>query len=131
MDLPITVIDASDLSKCSLIQGGLGKIYSPLDMLAAMVAAVSHDVEHVGRNNNFMIETSHKLALRYNDTAVMENHHAAFVFFISKHRGNKIRGQMRERLESSAEVNFNSAFLSPLSSSIHMPFSLYFQTSQT
>jgi hypothetical protein len=99
-------------------------------MFAAMVAAVSHDVEHVGRNNNFMIETSHKLALRYNDTAVMENHHAAFVFFISKHRGNKIRGEVRERMQSSAEVNFNSTSLSPLSSSLHLPFSLSCQTSQ-
>lgn len=72
-----------------LTHGGLQNLYSTLDMFASLVAAVSHDVEHVGRNNNFMIETNHKLALRYNDTAVMENHHAAFVFFLSKFKSAK------------------------------------------
>jgi hypothetical protein len=68
-----------------LTNGGMGTIHSKIDVFAVIVAAACHDVEHIGYNNNFMINSHHKYALRYNDNSVMENHHAAFVFFTTKH----------------------------------------------
>ena len=49
-------------------------------MFAALVAAAVHDVDHPGMSNQFLIETSHDLALLYNDNSVLENHHLAMAF---------------------------------------------------
>ena len=49
-------------------------------MFAALVAAAVHDVDHPGRSNQFLIETSDNLALLYNDNSVLENHHLAVAF---------------------------------------------------
>jgi hypothetical protein len=48
-----------------------------------MVAAVCHDVGHIGRNNAFLVETSHELAMLYNDHAPLENMHATKLFEIA------------------------------------------------
>lgn len=47
---------------------------------ALLVSAVCHDVGHPGLNNAFLIETSHELALRYNDKSPLENMHCARLF---------------------------------------------------
>ena len=49
-----------------------------------MVSALCHDVDHSGRNNHFEVSSYSKLALRYNDESVLENHHAATTFKILK-----------------------------------------------
>ncbi|KAK9861815.1 hypothetical protein WJX84_012136 [Apatococcus fuscideae] len=46
-------------------------------ILAGYLAAVCHDFEHPGVNNDFLIKTQDTLALRYNDIAPLENHHAS------------------------------------------------------
>ncbi|KAL6751781.1 3'5'-cyclic nucleotide phosphodiesterase [Haematococcus lacustris] len=64
-----------------LTKGGvLAAIPSPLTHLACYVAAVSHDYEHVGLNNDFLINTNDQLARIYNDKSPMENHHLAAMF---------------------------------------------------
>ncbi|CAK9086387.1 5'-cyclic phosphodiesterase 9A, partial [Durusdinium trenchii] len=45
-----------------------------------LVAALGHDVSHLGVNNQFLVETSHALALRYNDKSILENLHCAVLF---------------------------------------------------
>ena len=50
--------------------------------MAALVAAAVHDVDHPGRNNQFVVNSGHELALLYNDNAVLENHHLAVAFKI-------------------------------------------------
>nr|CAB3264742.1 high affinity cAMP-specific and IBMX-insensitive 3',5'-cyclic phosphodiesterase 8B [Phallusia mammillata] len=52
----------------------------PADEIAALLAAIIHDVDHPGRTNAFLINSNNPLALLYNDTAVLESHHAAFAF---------------------------------------------------
>jgi hypothetical protein len=49
---------------------------TPLDLLAALVAAVGHDLDHPGVNEKFLLSTSSHLAVLYdNETSVLENHH--------------------------------------------------------
>lgn len=51
-----------------------------LDEVAALIAATVHDVDHPGRTNSFLCNASSDLAILYNDTAVLESHHAALAF---------------------------------------------------
>mmetsp|Transcript_12743 Transcript_12743/g.28893 ORF Transcript_12743/g.28893 Transcript_12743/m.28893 type:complete len:701 (+) Transcript_12743:1-2103(+) len=55
---------------------------SDLDCYALLVAAMAHDVGHPGRTNQFLVETSHELALRYNDTSPLEQMHCSKLFEI-------------------------------------------------
>eukprot|EP01137_Pigoraptor_chileana_P036946 Opistho-2@33321 len=54
--------------------------FSPLEILAACLACVGHDLDHPGVTNNFLIATGDDLALLYSDTSVLENHHSAAFF---------------------------------------------------
>eukprot|EP00397_Hematodinium_sp_SG-2012_P002006 GEMP01002012.1.p1 GENE.GEMP01002012.1~~GEMP01002012.1.p1 ORF type:complete len:1164 (+),score=223.37 GEMP01002012.1:126-3617(+) len=50
------------------------------ERFSMIVAAMSHDIGHPGYNNPFLVETSHELALRYNDKSPLENMHCARLF---------------------------------------------------
>ncbi|XP_026473989.1 uncharacterized protein LOC113377781 [Ctenocephalides felis] len=47
----------------------------PLEIMAALVGAVAHDLDHPGVNQPFLIATSNHLAALYENTSVLENHH--------------------------------------------------------
>uniref|UniRef100_A0A8C6WVD7 Phosphodiesterase n=1 Tax=Neogobius melanostomus TaxID=47308 RepID=A0A8C6WVD7_9GOBI len=55
----------------------------PVDEVAALIAATVHDVDHPGRTNSFLCNAGSELAILYNDTAVLESHHAALAFQIT------------------------------------------------
>jgi cAMP-specific phosphodiesterase 4 len=68
-------------STSSLIKEFNGsKFLSDLDILALLVAAIIHDLEHPGTNNVYQVNAATPLAIRYNDMSVLENHHAAKAF---------------------------------------------------
>uniref|UniRef100_A0A3P9AFW7 Phosphodiesterase n=1 Tax=Esox lucius TaxID=8010 RepID=A0A3P9AFW7_ESOLU len=54
-----------------------------IDEVAALIAATVHDVDHPGRTNSFLCNAGSELAILYNDTAVLESHHAALAFQIT------------------------------------------------
>jgi hypothetical protein len=60
---------------------------SPLQVFAALVAAVVHDVGHPGVTNQFLCATGDPLAILYNDMSVLENHHAATAFLVAREPG--------------------------------------------
>lgn len=60
----------------------LGKYFCQTGLTAMLFAGLMHDVDHTGKNNMFEINLSGKLAIRYNDDSVLENHHAARAFMI-------------------------------------------------
>ncbi|KAJ3348472.1 hypothetical protein HDU83_001294 [Entophlyctis luteolus] len=56
--------------------------FTKLEILAACIASAVHDVDHPGVNNNYLIQSSHPLAILYNDLSVLEYHHASKAFEI-------------------------------------------------
>ena len=56
------------------------EILGSTDVLSLLVAALVHDVDHPGVNNDFLIRTRDELALLYNDHSVLEHHHASTTF---------------------------------------------------
>ena len=53
-------------------------------VLVTLLACLSHDVGHPGFTNNFLVETGHELAIRYNDASPPENMHAAVALNLAK-----------------------------------------------
>jgi len=49
-----------------------------------MVAAVIHDVDHLGLNNAYHVNSGSRLAHTYNDQSVCENHHLSVAFGIMR-----------------------------------------------
>ncbi|KAF4033180.1 3'5'-cyclic nucleotide phosphodiesterase [Phytophthora infestans] len=53
----------------------LGEKISQHNQIGALLAAVMHDVEHVGLTNDFLIKTSHPIAQKYPTKVPMESKH--------------------------------------------------------
>jgi hypothetical protein len=53
-------------------------------MMSFILGAACHDVGHPGVTNIFLIETKAEMAIRYNDSMVLENFHIATTFEILK-----------------------------------------------
>jgi cAMP-specific phosphodiesterase 4 len=52
--------------------------------IIGIIASAVHDVDHPGNNNPFEVATQSRLAILYNDKSVLENHHIATTFMITK-----------------------------------------------
>jgi hypothetical protein len=59
---------------------GVNDLITIEERLACILAACVHDVDHPGVNNLFLIACMSDLSARYNDQAVLENHHCARAF---------------------------------------------------
>ncbi|CAH8469448.1 unnamed protein product [Schistosoma turkestanicum] len=55
-------------------------IYTNIDEIATLLAAIIHDVDHPGKTSPFLVNSNDPLAILYNDIAVLESHHAAVAF---------------------------------------------------
>jgi len=53
-----------------------------LEQYALLIAALGHDIGHLGVNNGFLLEVGHDLALQYNDRSPLENMHCAKLYSI-------------------------------------------------
>jgi hypothetical protein len=59
-----------------------------IDVLAIMVGALGHDIDHSGMNNMYYSKQRHPLALAVNDTSVLENYHCYMLFHLLFNKGN-------------------------------------------
>ena len=48
---------------------------SDMEACVLLISGMVHDTDHPGVNNLYLVATRDKLALRYNDKSVLENHH--------------------------------------------------------
>ncbi|UPQ97729.1 3'5'-cyclic nucleotide phosphodiesterase [Chloropicon primus] len=74
-------------SMYTLLTKGLGpEVAGDEEILAGLLAALIHDYEHKGVNNDFLVRFQDDLALKYNDRSPLENHHisAAFDVMLTK-----------------------------------------------
>jgi len=63
-----------------LVHGNCIKIFTKLEILALVIAAIVHDLEHDGYNNNFHKNSSSGRAIAHNDRQIQENHHLMSMF---------------------------------------------------
>ncbi|KAA0186855.1 Phosphodiesterase [Fasciolopsis buskii] len=59
-------------------------VLDSMDEVAMLLAAVVHDLNHPGRTNPFLVNSNNPLAILYNDTAVLESHHVALTFELTR-----------------------------------------------
>ena len=61
----------------AIVQTVAADVFSADEKISCYLAAIIHDFEHAGVSNTFLIASKHKLARRYNDKSVWENHHVS------------------------------------------------------
>jgi len=69
-----------------LSAGSFKGYFEQVDLLVVLLAAAIHDIGHPATNNDFLVKTKAELALRYHDTAVLENFHLATAFQLMRSR---------------------------------------------
>ncbi|XP_026331892.1 calcium/calmodulin-dependent 3',5'-cyclic nucleotide phosphodiesterase 1C-like isoform X2 [Hyposmocoma kahamanoa] len=67
--------DVTQAMHCFLQQKQIRDYMEPLEIMASLLAAIAHDMDHPGVNQPFLIATSNHLAALYRNTSVLENHH--------------------------------------------------------
>eukprot|EP00931_Biecheleriopsis_adriatica_P007198 TRINITY_DN108506_c0_g1_i1.p1 TRINITY_DN108506_c0_g1~~TRINITY_DN108506_c0_g1_i1.p1 ORF type:complete len:577 (+),score=130.06 TRINITY_DN108506_c0_g1_i1:90-1820(+) len=76
--------------QCFAVLSGMQKwesYFSEIDLMVLIFAAAIHDIGHPAVNNDFMVKTKSDMALRYHDSAVLENFHLATAFELMKQKG--------------------------------------------
>ena len=56
---------------------GLEAVFTGVEFFSLLVAAVAHDVGHLGVNNAFLVKSRHELAVRYEDQSPLEKMHCS------------------------------------------------------
>lgn len=67
--------DVTQAMHCYLRQPKLAQSLTSFDILVGVLAAATHDLDHPGVNQPFLVKTHHYLASLYRNTSVLENHH--------------------------------------------------------
>lgn len=74
---------AADVLHTSLFfisQSSLSKSLTQLDIVSCIIAALGHDIGHPAVTNRFLVNNRDEIAVRYNDSSVLENLHTAKTF---------------------------------------------------
>lgn len=71
----IHATDVTQAMHCFLQESKILEHLNPLEIMASLIGAVTHDLDHPGVNQPFLIATSNHLAALYENTSVLENHH--------------------------------------------------------
>lgn len=71
----IHATDVTQAMHCFLQEEKIRQHVTPVEIMAALIGAVAHDLDHPGVNQHFLISTSNHLAILYENRSVLENHH--------------------------------------------------------
>ncbi|XP_063075808.1 high affinity 3',5'-cyclic-AMP phosphodiesterase 7A-like [Engraulis encrasicolus] len=73
-----TSVHAADVIQamsCLLQDPKLKPYLTPVDVMAALLAAATHDLSHPGVNQNYIVKNNHFLSALYQDGSPLENYH--------------------------------------------------------
>jgi cAMP-specific phosphodiesterase 4 len=84
---------------------------SKLEFLASFVAAIAHDLGHLGVNNTFLVKSKHALALLHNDVSPLENMHASKLYDILRDPACNIMKNLDDAQWQSARKQILSSIL--------------------
>jgi len=59
---------------------GMDKILQDTSQFWLLIACIGHDLNHLGVNNQYLVEIEHEVAVKYNDRSPLENMHCATLF---------------------------------------------------
>ncbi|XP_073976391.1 high affinity 3',5'-cyclic-AMP phosphodiesterase 7A-like isoform X3 [Rhodnius prolixus] len=101
----IHATDVTQAMHCFLQEEKIREHLSPLEIMSALIAAVTHDLDHPGVNQPFLIATSNHLAALYENTSVLENHHwrSAIGCLLESHLAEEVanvRPEMEKQIAS-------------------------------
>ena len=65
----------------------LRTLLRPVEKVALCIAALGHDIGHLGVQNSFLVNSNDPLALQYNDRSILENMHRSRLFVVLRQRG--------------------------------------------
>lgn len=119
-DLPYhNATHAADVLHCIYYMSQTERIANVVtlhDLMTLFLAAIIHDYDHPGVNNNFLINTYDTRAILYNDKSILENHHLASAFAIlAKEDCNFINSLSKQEFKSMREVVIEMVFATDLS----------------
>lgn len=74
--------------------GPASQIFDDFYLYGLILSGLCHDVDHRATTNIFLINSGDKLANRYLDKSVIENHHAATTFKLLSNANADIMGNL-------------------------------------
>ncbi|KAG7381251.1 hypothetical protein PHYPSEUDO_006256 [Phytophthora pseudosyringae] len=80
-------------------------VIKEIEALSLLIAALGHDADHPGNDNQFEVDSNSVLALCYNDISVLENHHAATTFAVLRMPGCDILRDLSANARVSARTH--------------------------
>lgn len=83
-----------------LTTAGLGQHFPETCKLAAVLAAIIHDVSHPARTNAFLVTQDDPIAIRYSYRSPLEHMHCAVAFQVMLLPGNNIMQDMHKSEQS-------------------------------
>ncbi|XP_018423844.1 PREDICTED: high affinity cAMP-specific 3',5'-cyclic phosphodiesterase 7A isoform X1 [Nanorana parkeri] len=96
--------DVTQAMYCYLKEPKLAKSLTPWDILLGLIAAATHDLDHPGVNQFFLIKTNHYLATLYKNTSVLENHHWRSAVGLLRESGLFAHIHLDERLQMESQL---------------------------
>lgn len=70
-------VDVAQYMMYQICVANLDSIFSSIEILAMMVAAICHDANHYGFNNVYNVKTETPLGILFKEQSVMETHHCS------------------------------------------------------
>lgn len=107
-------LHAADITQTCLLYFKLGEFetvhkFNKPQICSIFLSCICHDYRHPGVNNNYLKETSNKIAIRYNDISILESMHISATFKLILNNkeynifeglDNKLYSQMRKEMIS-------------------------------
>ncbi|KAK2587079.1 hypothetical protein KPH14_011024 [Odynerus spinipes] len=97
----IHATDVTQAMHCFLQEEKIRTHLTNLEIMASLIAAVTHDLDHPGVNQPFLVATSNHLAALYQNTSVLENHHwrSAIGCLIESGVSDQLPAEVRSELQ--------------------------------